>query len=115
MNIKFSIGSLSLSILSFYIVLIIVIYENLFSVCQETWLQNRGRELNQSGSLNPVIILSGNPFFKCILLKTDYDSHFPFSHNKRMFMKHSALKLWNYLLNSIANWLINHFWLAVFC
>lgn len=36
MNIKFSIGSLSLSILSFYIVLIIVIYENLFSVCQET-------------------------------------------------------------------------------
>lgn len=109
-NTRFSIGSLSLSILSSYIVLIVMIYESLFSVCQKTWLQNKGMELNQSGSLSPVIILSGNPFLKCILLKTDYDSLFPFSHDERMFQKHSALKLWNFLLNFIADWLINHFW-----
>lgn len=36
MNTRFSIGSLSLSILSSYIVFIVVIYESLFSVCQKT-------------------------------------------------------------------------------
>lgn len=81
-----------------------------FQFVRKTWLQNKGMELNQSGSLSPVIILSGNPFLKCILLKTDYDSLFPFSHDERMFQKHSALKLWNFLLNFIADWLINHFW-----
>lgn len=109
MNMRLSIDSLSLSILSLYTVLIFVIYESLFLVCQEIWLQNGRMELDQSGSRRPVIILSGNPFLKCIPLKTDYDSCFPFSHHKRVFQKLNALKLRNFLLNSTPNWLINHF------
>lgn len=96
-----SIDSLSLSILLPYTLLIFVTYESLFLVCQEIWLQNRGMELDQSRSPSPVIILSGNPFIKCILLKTDYASCFPLSYHKRVFQKLVALKLRNLLLHSI--------------